>query len=717
MANPFESASWFQVARLRPRLKSHVRVRRHRYRGCIWYVIDDGAAGKAHRFPKGAYLFIGRLDGERTVEQMWDGLVKELGEDAPTQDDVIAALGQLHGSDLLASDILPDTAELLKRHKKQRRQLLVQNLKSPMSLRIPLLDPDNFLTRWVPKLHSLFQIPGLLLWLAVVIAALILVGAHWDELTHNIADRILATDNLLIMALCYPVVKILHELGHGFAAKAFGREVRDMGVMLLVFFPVPYVDASAASAIPNKWKRALVGAAGMMAELFVAAIAAFVWTILEPGTARAIAYNIMVIAGISTVLVNGNPFLRFDGYYILADLIEIPNLGTRANKYWGHLVERHLFRTAGLKPFDATPGEKRWMLFYAPAAFVARMLMLFGIALFVAQKFFVIGVLIAIWSLVTGIGLPFWKMFAHVFTSPQLHRNRGFAVRMTLGIAAAVLLILFAIPAPHHINAQGIVWLPEQAHVRAATGGTVSQIAVPEGQQVRKGQLLVVQSQPVLENDVAKLGWHLRELQAKADAELAGDRVKRQISQVEIAEAEQKLAVQQQRFGELRLTAGTAGQFLLAMAPATDMPGRYVKQGELIGYVTPGHADVVRIAVPQDDIDLVRRDLRGVRYRISALPGSTYSGKIVREVPGGTHELPSETLALANGGSIAVDPTDDSRRKTLNRIFLFDISLPPELRQVPFGTRVNVRLQLAWEPIGWQIERRLRQLLLSQFDA
>ncbi|AMG75266.1 site-2 protease family protein [Sphingopyxis granuli] len=717
MANPFESASWFQVARLKPRLKTHVRVRRHRYRGTVQYVLDDGAAGKAHRLTKGAWRFVGRLDGERTVEQLWERLVEELGEDAPTQDDVITALGQLHGSDLLSTDMLPDTGELIKRQRKQRRQLLMQNLKSPMSLRIPLVDPDAFLTRAMPWVRPLFGWAGLALWLAVVGAALLVVGTHWQELPTNIIDRVLSTDNLLIMAVCYPLVKTIHELGHGFAAKAWGREVREMGVMLLVLFPVPYVDASAANALPNKWQRALVGAAGMVSELFVAAIAALLWVMLEPGLARSFAYNVMLIAGISTVLVNGNPLLRFDGYYILADLLEIPNLGSRANRYWGDLVNRHVFRTHDMPPFDATPGEKRWFLVYAPAAFVARMVMLFGIALIVASRFFLIGVLIALWTLWTGVGLPLWKMGAHVVSSPQLHRNRGFAMRLTGGAVAAALLILFVIPAPHHVNAQGVVWLPDQAHVRAATGGFITRVAVSEGSLVRPGQLLIETSQPTLETDVARLDWRRRELQAAADAELGGDRVKRQIGQFAIDEAEQKLAIQRERYGELRLLAGAEGRFVTALAPASDLPGRHVRQGELIGYVTPGQAEVVRVAVSQDDIDLVRRELVRVRYRIAALPGATHEGRVVREVPGGTRDLPSEALALGKGGTIPTDPTDPNGRKALGRIFLFDIGLPSELRQVPFGTRVHVRFQLGWEPIGWQVARRLRQLLLSRFNA
>jgi putative peptide zinc metalloprotease protein len=211
----------------------------------------------------------------------------------------------------------------------------MQNLKSPMSLRIPLVDPDAFLTRTVGYFRPLFGTSGLLLWLALVLPAVVLAGEHWAELTGNIADRVFATENLLLLSLCYPLVKIVHELGHGYAAKLNGREVREMGVMFLLFYPVPYVDASAANALRDKKQRALIGAAGMVSELAVAALATYAWVLLEPGLARAIAFNVMLIAGVSTLLVNGNPLLRFDGYYILADLIEVPNLGARANKYWG----------------------------------------------------------------------------------------------------------------------------------------------------------------------------------------------------------------------------------------------------------------------------------------------------------------------------------------------------------------------------------------------
>lgn len=717
MANPFHSASWYTVAKLRPRLKGHVRVRRHLYRGQRWYVLDDGAAGKAHRFPRGAYRLIGRLDGARTVERIWEDVVREMGEEAPTQDDVIAALGQLHASDLLSTEALPDAVEMATRRKKQARQVWTSNLKSPMSLRIPLVDPEAFLNRTQAYLRPLFSGWGALLWLAVVGPAALIAAANWGELTGNLFDRVLATENLLVAALCYPLVKLVHELGHGYAAKASGREVREMGVMLLMFFPLPYVEISSASALKSKWRRALIGAAGVIAEVFLAALAVYAWVLLEPGLARAFAFNIILIAGVSTVLVNGNPLLRFDGYYILADLAEIPNLGPRANRYWAHLVEKRLFKVPGGRPFDAAEGEKIWLFLYAPAAFVARMVMLFGLALIVAGKFFVIGVLIALWSLWTGVGLPVWKMFAHVFTSPQLHRDRRRAVRLTMGLTGAGLALLFVVPAPFHAYSQGVVWLPEEAHVRAGADGVITRIAAPEGAQVTPGRLLVELQRPALEAEVTQLVWRERELQARSDAELAGDRVKRELGELAVMDVRKQLAVQRQRLGELTIEAKAQGRFVLTAAPAADLPGRFVQTGELIGYVTPAKAEVARIAVSQDDADLVRNRLKGVRVQVASLPGRTFAGELVRIVPEATTKLPSQALTLANGGLFPADPRDGEGRTALKGVFLFDIALPPELRRVAFGTRVHVRFKLGWEPLGWQAVRRLRQMFLARFDV
>src|SRR6185503_545443 len=128
-------------------------------------------------------------------------------------------------------------------------------------------------------------------------------------------------------------------------------------IMLLVLSPVPYVDASSAWAFQDKRKRMMVGAAGIAVELFLGSLALFVWLAVEPGAVRAVAYNVMLISGVSTLLFNGNPLLRFDGYYVLADAIEIPNLGTRANRYLGYLFQRYVLGVPDAESPAQSAGE------------------------------------------------------------------------------------------------------------------------------------------------------------------------------------------------------------------------------------------------------------------------------------------------------------------------------------------------------------------------
>ena len=317
-------------------------------------------------------MIVGGMDGTRTVDQLWHEAAFRLGQEAPSQDELIQLLAQLHSADLLQTEVTPDSAELLERAAKVDRARWLGNILNPLALRVRFWHPDKFFERTLPLVNWLVGWRGVVLWMIVVLPAVVLCAQHWQELSENASDRILAADNILMMALSFLVLKTLHELGHGYAVKAFGGTVHEIGIMFLVFAPMPYVDASAASEFRSKWQRALVGAAGMIVEVFIAALALYVWLAVEQGLVRAFAYNVMVVAGISTVLFNGNPLLRYDGYYILSDLLEIPNLAQRATRYWGHLVYSYVFRTEGLPEFVATPGERIWLLLYAPASFLYR---------------------------------------------------------------------------------------------------------------------------------------------------------------------------------------------------------------------------------------------------------------------------------------------------------------------------------------------------------
>jgi putative peptide zinc metalloprotease protein len=238
---PLQSSLWYRVATLKPKLLTRARLHRHRYRGQLWYLLQDPASGSVHRFTSAARLILAAMDGRRTVEDLWRLAERRLGEAAPTQDDLIQLLGQLHSSNLLATDVPPDALELFDRGTKTAASKRRRSWQNPLALRIPLWDPGRFLDRFLPLWRRLWGTAGAVVWLAVVVPALLLVPGAWPELTQNLSDRVLQADNLLLLAIVFPLIKALHELGHATAARARGGEVHEMGVMLLVLMPVPYV--------------------------------------------------------------------------------------------------------------------------------------------------------------------------------------------------------------------------------------------------------------------------------------------------------------------------------------------------------------------------------------------------------------------------------------------------------------------------------------------
>ncbi|HYI87600.1 MAG TPA: hypothetical protein VEX61_10940, partial [Burkholderiales bacterium] len=283
MTQQLLSPSWYRVAQLRPRLRSHFRIHRHEYRGRRWYVLQDAISRRSHRFDAQAYFIIGLMNGQRPMQAIWDAAVERFGDDAPTQEEIIRLLGQLHTADVMQCEISPDVEELLRRTRRIAGRTRIARWLAPLAIKIPLFDPDRPLERWLPWYRPLFGAFGAALWLAVVGWGAVAAVQHWGELTQDLGNRMLAPDNLLLLALVFPLLKALHEFGHACAVKAWGGEVHEMGVMLLVLMPVPYVDASASSAFPERRRRMVVGAAGMIVELFVASIALALWLELQPG--------------------------------------------------------------------------------------------------------------------------------------------------------------------------------------------------------------------------------------------------------------------------------------------------------------------------------------------------------------------------------------------------------------------------------------------------
>jgi putative peptide zinc metalloprotease protein len=715
MAGPVFSGSWYRVSSLTPRLRSHARVHRHQYRGETWYVLQDMASDRVHRFSRAGYLVIGLMDGKRTVQEIWDIATERLGDDAPTQDEMIQLLSQLQVADVLQSEVSPDTDELLRRYESRQRKQKISKWTSPMSWKFSLVDPERFLTATLPVVGPVFGIVGLLIWLAVVGTAALLCLVHWNDLTRGVLDRLLAPQHAVVLWLCFPFVKILHELGHAYATKVFGGEVHDLGIMLLVFTPVPYVDATSASSFRSKWQRIVVGGAGMIVELFIASFALFFWLGAEPGMARTIAHTVILIAGVSTIAFNANPLLRYDGYYMLADLLEIPNLYARSRAWMRYLAERYLFGRRDAEVPPATPGERVWFVLYAVGSFVYRVLVIVAIWLFLMSIAFYVGLLMALMALGTWVVGPVTRGLKYLFTGTQLRTVRVRAITAVVLIAAVLIGVLGFLPVPFRSRAEGVVWVPEAAFVRAGTEGFVARVVARPGSRVRAGDVLVLCEDAVLVAREQVLLARIRELEARYDQERTQDRVRMQLVKEDLDATRAEIARIRERLAGLVVKAHVAGTFVMPVSE--NLPGRFVKKGELLGYVVELDRILVRAIVSQAYIDLVRQQRDGVEVRLSERLDQPVPATFKREVPGASEMLPSPALGSDGGGSVPVDPRDQRGTTAVHKVFQVDIELPSDQHLLNVGGRVYVRFDHGRQPLAQQWYRELRQLFLARFSV
>lgn len=714
MSTTLFSPSWYLVENLCPRLRRHTAIHRHVYRNDVWYVLQDHATGQFHRFTPEAYLIIGKMNGERSLQQIWDEACVLLGDNMPTQDDVIGLVSKLFRANVLHSDTLPDMEALHRRRTLIERQKLMQKIKSPLALRLPLFDPETFLQKtqhWVAPLFSRWM--GFV-WLLVVAFGLLLAGIHWQGLTGNLSDRVLGVENLFLLALIYPFVKVFHEFGHAYAVKKWGGEVHEIGVMFLVFFPVPYVDATAATAFRSKYQRMLVGAMGIMVEAFIAALAMIVWTLVEPGLVRAMALNTMMIAGVSTLLFNGNPLLRFDAYYVLADALEIPNLANRANQYVGYWTKRYLMGVRGLVSPAASGREAGWLAFYAVASYVYRIVIMLTISVFIAAQYVFVGVLLAFWTLYSSVLKPMIKLAAQPFNNPQLKLKP----RRTWGVIGTgiglLVMLLAVIPFPYASYTQGVLKASENSQIRVTTSGFVQEVVASSGDWVEPGQIILRLSDPTLEASVEVLAAQLREAEARVQASVR-DRVEAGIQREMLAFHRQEYERALKRLEGLSLVAHKAGTLVLPLVH--ELEGNYLARGDFIGDIVNFAALPIEVLVSEDDVRSVRQDTRSVEVRLVSRRGESYPAQISRMIPASTYELPSSILSTEAGGLVATEPGgEQGQLRAFKRQFRMELTAQ-EVPKERLNERVHVLFHHSAEPLLWRWLRNLRRLFLRQLDV
>lgn len=709
------SESWHRIAGQRVQLRPGVDIRRQQYRGELWYVVQDPFINTFYRIRPGARRFLLHLTGRNTVEEAWRRCLREDRASAPGQSEVIQLLGQLHQASLLQSDLAPDSRLLFERLRRHRQAQVRSTLGSVLFLRIPLWDPDRFLQRLLPLARPVFSWVGVALWAIVVLLAAKTAIDHRDQLFTR-GQEVLAPGNLALLFGAFFLTKLLHEFGHAFACRVFGGEVHQMGIMLLVFSPVPYVDATSSWALRERWRRVWVGAAGMYVELFIAALALFTWANTGSGLANSLAYNIVFVASVSTLLFNLNPLLRFDGYYILSDLAEAPNLQQRSRTQMFSWAEKILFGLPDPARPASTRREAAFLGLFGLSSGIYRIFVFSVIILFVADKFFGLGFIAAVTGGFALLVLPVFRFIRYLAREPRLDRHRPRAVAVTVGLAGALTAFLAFFPWPHHTLAPGVLQTREQARVYTAADGYLAEFTAPSGSPVRAGDLLVRMANPELELRLQAAEARVRQVRLQENVALQEGGASLRVLQRLRETAEAELADLRRSQRELEIRAPLDG--LWVSPRAGELVGELSPRGRQLGIVIqPPDFEFVAVLAQDDSARLFAHPEPVAEIRLPGQAGRPLPVAQVQLVPGRQNFLPTAALGWSAGGPVKVQPDDPDGLRTAEPYFKAIVRVrPPDEAALLHGQIGQIRFTTGTEPLLRQGWRRFRQLLQQRYQ-
>ncbi len=344
-----------------------------------------------------------------------------------------------------------------------------------------------------------------------------------------------------------------------------------------------------------------------------------------------------------------------------------------------------------------------------------RVLVVAAILLYLTDQLFLLGVVFTVLTAGTWFVLPLGKGVKYLCTSPRIRRLRRRAVAVSMVAVAVLVVALALVPAPFRTRAEGVVWIPDEAFVRAEVDGFVKQVVVTPGSTVQPGDLLVVCDDPAVETDVKVLEGQLREMKARIREQFVDNLVKAKMLEEEQRYIEERLARVRERQSELAIRSRAAGTFVLPKA--ADLPGRFVKRGELLAHVVDLKTIIVRTIVDQGDIDLIRNQTHEVQVRLAERLADPMPATITRLVPAASEELPSQALGSEGGGQVPLDPHDSKGHKAIKKLFQVDLELPAQRGLLNVGGRVYVRFDHGREALANQWYRQGRQLFLARFNV
>lgn len=704
MATLADSLVSSSARKLSVRVRADLSAKQQRYHGRSYWVVKDPVGLNYFRFQDEEYAILNMIDGTRSLDEIKDEFEAEFPPQKITLEELQQFLGQLHRSGLIVANVPGQGRELRKRRDEKRRKEILGAFTNILCIRFKGIDPERILNWMYPKVRWFFSPVTFACCIIMAMLALSLVLVEFDVFRSKLPtfQNFFSPTNAIFLAITLAFTKVFHEFGHGLACKHFGGECHEMGVMILVLTPCLYCNVSDSWMLPSKWHRAAIGAAGIYVEVVLASICTFIWWFTDEGLLHYLCLNVMFISSVSTILFNANPLLRYDGYYIVSDLVEIPNLRQKATSILSRKMGEWFL---GLEPPDDPFLPERNQMFFAlytVAAVIYRWFIMASILFFLYKVFEPYGLKIigqgiaamALWGLLFQ---PIYKLVKFFYVPGRFHKVKKPRMYAAIGGIVLVILVIVWVPFPYSVMCPFVVEPRNSTKMYVSVRGKLAEIDVKPGQRVEPDTLLVKLENPdlqhqlfSLEDEVARYDIQLETLDGlryddeKAENQIFEIRKRREATSRSLAE---RLSDQRR----LELHAPTAGIVIpSAWLPPKDDPdgklpawsGTALDKSNLGATLEPGvpvceigwlETMEANIVIDQSVIDFVLPGYR-VELKFDKMPHDTCEGVLVDIAPEEMDTAPTNLSAKA-GGDLATKPDPSGNQKPLYPSYLGQVLL------------------------------------------
>ena len=645
-----------QTIQLRPELLFDIRTQG----GRDIYVIEDAVRGKFYQIGANEFELVSRFDGKSTVGEVLNRINAK--RKSPLKQESVDQICYWLSQNNLVRVAGFDSCKRLGQQVKSMQKQKVLSFVNPISIKFKLFNPTRLLDASQKYLQWIFSFSFAMIWLVTGTVGLYFLFGNWERLSQS-SVGIFAEGRWVWMLVVWLVLKAIHEWAHGIACRRYGGEVPEAGMLLLLFTPMPYVNVTSSWRFGNRWQRFIVAGAGMYVELFVSFIAMILWANVANPLVQDVCFNIFFLSSVTTILFNANPLMRFDGYYMLTDLLNIPNLYTKGLGWFTDRMKNLFFGTPkskGICPSNELPIVR----VYGASAFCWKVLVCCTLLIAASVLFYGVGILMAVAAGILWMVMPVWRFFKSIFAVP----NRNYSVAR-IAVSSICLVVLIGsvftwLGSPAKKSAPAIVQFAEEGILRAGGDGFIDKVLVTNGQRVKQGELLLSIRNNELSTQVKNLERLVEEAEIQSriytgSQELAS-------AQTSLRKRDSllnQLAEKQEQLQNLQLTAPFDG--IVFRRNLSSIEGQYHSHGTELLRIARSTSQKVIVSIEQNDLDSIQGQ-EGSLMKV-VMPGvPTFQASITNIESRATDQPTHKAFCASYGGPLPVKQLTDDREESPN---------------------------------------------------